>query len=180
MSDNQIRKGNYSARQPPGINYAVSAIVFLRVMSSLAWLDSAFIGKDAKLAASFLSGAGLADTITQKFIQTALSPAVVNILQNIVLPHASVFAPLIAFGDLAIGLSLSLGLFTRLGGALAIVRAMINIFVAGGAGTDTIGFNVMLIVAGIICITTGAGRRYGIDGFLLKRWPSVAFLRFIA
>jgi hypothetical protein len=114
-------------RKRPGIKHVVTAIVFLRVMSSLAWLDGAFIGKDAKLAPSFLSGAGLGDTVAQKFVHTALSPAVVNILQNIALPRASVFAQFVAFGDLAIGPSLSLGLFIRLGGTLAIVRAMTNI-----------------------------------------------------
>jgi hypothetical protein len=118
------------------------------MMSSLAWLDSAFVGKDAKFASTFLSGAGLADVITQKFVHTALTPTVVDVLQKIVMPHATIFALLIAFGDLAIGLSLSLGLFTSLGGALAIVRAITNILVAGGAGPDTIGFNAMLMVAG--------------------------------
>jgi uncharacterized membrane protein YphA (DoxX/SURF4 family) len=172
-------RSNYSARQPLDINHAVGAVVFLRMMSSLAWLDSAFVGKDAKFAPAFLSGAGLVDVITQKFVHTALTPTVVNVLQNIVLPNATIFASLIAFGDLAIGLSLSLGLFTRLGGTLAIVRAITNILVAGGAGADTIGFNAMLMVAGAICITTGAGRYYGIDRFLLARWPSVGFLRLI-
>jgi uncharacterized membrane protein YphA (DoxX/SURF4 family) len=104
----------------------------------------------------------------------------VDVLQNIVLPNATIFAMLIAFGDLAIGISLSLGLLTRLGGMLAIMRATTNILIAGGAGPDTIGFNAMLIVAGMICITTGAGRNYGIDRFLLARWPSLAFLRLIA
>ena len=122
MTDREIIGSNNSARQPLDINHAVGAVVFLRMMSSLAWLDSAFVGKDAKFAAAFLSGAGLANVITKKFIHTALTPTVVNVLQNIVLPNATIFALLIAFGDLAIGLSLSLGLFTRLGGALAIVR----------------------------------------------------------
>lgn len=173
-------ENNYSGRQPLYINHAVGAVVFLRIMSSLAWLDSAFVGKDAKFSAAFLSGAGLADVITQKFVHTALTPTIVNVLRNIVLPHAAIFAPLIAFSDLAAGVSLSLGLFTRLGGAIAIVRAITNILVAGGAGADTIGFNSMLIVAGVICITTRAGRSYGIDGVLLARWPSLAVLRLIA
>jgi hypothetical protein len=134
MTDREIIGSSSSARQPLAINHAVGAVVFLRIMSSLAWLDSAFVGKDAKFAAAFLSGAGLADAITQKFVNTALTPSVVNVLQNIVLPHAMIFALLIAFGDLAIGLSLFLGLFTRLGGALAIVRAITNILVAGGRG----------------------------------------------
>jgi uncharacterized membrane protein YphA (DoxX/SURF4 family) len=180
MTDKEIIGSKDSVRQSVDIHHAVGAVVFLRLMSSLAWLDSAFVGKDAKLAASFLNGAGLADVITKKFLHTALTPTVVNVLQNIVLPYATIFAPLIAFGDLAIGLSLSLGFFTRLDGALAIVRAITNVFVAGGAGADTIGFNAMLIVAGAICITTGAGRYYGIDRFLLARWPSSAFLRLIS
>jgi hypothetical protein len=175
MTDRETIGTRYSAQQPLGINHAVGAVVFLRIMSSLAWLDSAFVGKDAKLTAAFLSGTRFAD-----FVHTAVTPTVVNLLQNIVLPHAKIFALLIASADLAIGLSLSLGLFTRLGGTLAIVRAITNILVAGGAGADTIGFNAMLIVAGAICITTGAGRSYGIDRFLLARWPSVAWLRFIA
>jgi uncharacterized membrane protein YphA (DoxX/SURF4 family) len=179
MTDRKITESNYSTRLPLDINHPVGAVVFLRMMSSLPWLDSAFVGKDAKFAPAFLSGAGLADVITKKFVHTALTPAVVDVLQNIVLPNATIFALLIAFGDLAIGVSLSLGLFTRLGGALAIMRATTNIFTAGGAGTDTIGFNAMLIVAGVICITTGAGRNYGIDRFLLARWPTLGFLRLI-
>jgi uncharacterized membrane protein YphA (DoxX/SURF4 family) len=180
MTNREIIGRNYSGRQPLDINHAAGAVVFLRVMSSLAWLDSAFIGKDAKFAANFLNGAGLVDAIKQRFVNTALTPAVVDALQNIVLPHAAIFALMIAFSDFAIGLSLSLGLFTRLGGALAIMRATTNILVAGGAGPDTIGFNGMLMVAGAICITTGAGRHYGIDRLLLGRLPSAAFLRLIA
>jgi hypothetical protein len=62
---------------------------------------------------------------------------------------------------------------------LAILRAVTNILIAGGAGSDTIGFNVMLITAGAIVVATGAGRRYGIDAVLLTRWPSARFLRLL-
>lgn len=162
----------------PNIHRTVGAVVWLRVITSLAWLDSAFIGKDAKFSPTFLSGAGLAKVIEEKFAHTALSPAVVNFLQSVVAPHAHAFAFLIAFSDVAIGVSLLLGLFTRLGAAAAILRALTNILVAGGAGPDTIGFNAMLIAAG--AIATGAGRRYGVDGILLARWPESRWLRVIA
>ncbi len=79
-----------------------------------------------------------------------------------------------------IGISLSLGLFTRLGGMLAILRAVINILVAGGAGPDTVGFNAMLIAAGAIGLTTRAGRRFGLDRLLLARWPTAKLLRLVA
>ena len=96
------------------------------------------------------------------------------------LPNSQIFALAIGFGDLAIGISLSLGLFTRLGSVLAILRALTNILVAGGAGPDTVGFNVMLMAAGAIGLTTGAGRRFGLDRLLLARWPDVKLLRILA
>src|ERR1700722_9464212 len=101
------------------IDHSKSAVVWLRVITSLAWLDSAVIGKDAKMSPAFLSGAGLAERVTETFIHTAVTPAVANFLQNVVLPHAQIFALLIACGDLVIGISLMLGVLTRVGGCLA-------------------------------------------------------------
>ncbi len=150
------------------------------MISSLAWLDSALVGKDAKLAPDFFSGAGLSERITTTFVHTALSPALGGFLRDTVVPHAQTFAVLIAVGDLAIGISLLFGFLTRLGGSLAIVRAISNVLIVGGAGTDTIGFNAMLATAGAIAIVTGAGRRFGLDRALLSRYPSARLLRLLA
>ncbi|MGI8510577.1 MAG: DoxX family protein [Gemmatimonadaceae bacterium] len=162
------------------IRHGRPAVVWLRVISSFAWLDSAFIGKDAKISAAFLSGEGLTKTITTKLLHTAVTPGIADLLQNLVLPHAQIFAILVGLGHLAVGLSLLLGLFTRVGGVLCILLAATNILVAGGAGPDTIGFNSMLIAAGAIFIATRAGRRFGIDGLLLARWPSARLLDIVA
>jgi uncharacterized membrane protein YphA (DoxX/SURF4 family) len=164
----------------PDIYHARSSIVWLRVISSLAWLDSALVRKDAKLSYAFLSGGELAKRIGETFVFTAVTPEVAALLRNVVLPHPQFFAVLIGFSDLAIGISLSLGLFTRLGCVLAILRALTNILVAGGAGPDTVGFNVMLIATGAIGLITGAGRRFGLDRLLLARWPTVKLLRLLA
>jgi uncharacterized membrane protein YphA (DoxX/SURF4 family) len=165
--------------RPLDLCHTGSAIVWLRVISSLAWLDSAFVGKDAKLSAAFLSGVELAKKVNETFIHTAVTPGVSALLRNVVLPNAQIFAIAIGFGDLAIGISLLFGFLTRLGGTFAIMRAVTNILIAGGAGPDTVGFNTMLIAAGAIALTTGAGRRFGIDAVLLRRWPNVRFLRFL-
>lgn len=152
------------------------AIVALRLASSLAWLDSALIGKDAKLAPAFLSGAGLAQRVHDTFVHTALTPAIAHLLRAFVVPHAQIFAIAIAAADLGIGLSLSLGLLTRAGAAAEIARAVVNILIGGGAGTDTIGFNAMLITAGGIALASRAGRRFGLDRLLLARHPNTYFL----
>ncbi len=150
------------------------------MLSSLAWLDSALVGKDAKLAPDFLSGSGLSERVATTFVHTALSPALAAFLRDVVAPHAQTFAVLIAVADLAIGISLFFGFLTRLGGLLAIVRAVTDILIVGGAGTDTIGFNAMLATAGAIAIVTGAGRRFGLDRKMLERNPTAKLLRLLA
>ncbi len=126
------------------ISHTGDAIVALRLASSLAWLDSALIGKDAKLAPAFLSGAGLAQRVHDTFVHTALTPAIAHLL--------------------------------RAGAAAEIARAVVNILIGGGAGTDTIGFNAMLITAGGIALASRAGRRFGLDRLLLARHPNTYFL----
>ena len=154
------------------LRHAPAAIAVLRIGSSLAWLESAFVGKDAKFAASFLSGAGLVERIHGTFVHTAASPRIAELLQAVVVPHAQLFAVLLAAGDAIAGISLALGLYARFGGALAILRALTNIAVAAGAGPDTIGYNAMLALAGALVIWTDAGRLAGIDGLRHGARPS--------
>jgi len=78
--------------QLPDVCHARSSIVWLRVISSLAWLDSALVGKDAKLSYAFLSGAELAKRIGETFVFTAVTPGVSALLRNVALPHAQIFA----------------------------------------------------------------------------------------
>lgn len=68
----------------------------------------------------------------------------------------------------------------RAGAAAEIARAVVNILIGGGAGTDTIGFNAMLITAGGIALASRAGRRFGLDRLLLARHPNTYFLRLLA
>ena len=163
---------------PSSLRHASAAVVCLRVGSSLAWLDSAFVGKDAKWAPSFLSGAGLAERIRDTFAHSAATPQVAALLRDVVLPHAQIFAVLIAVGDSIAGICLFLGLFARLGGAVAILRACVNVAVAAGMGADAIGYNAMLALAGALVIWTDAGRIAGIDGLRTpKSAPARPYVR---
>ncbi len=159
------------------VKRANDAVVWLRIVTSLAWLESALYGKDAKLAPSFFDGSGLAERITTTFVHTAVSPGIAELMRTVVLPNAHLFAVLLGIGDLAIGISLALGCFTKLGAAGEIVRAATNLLVAGGAGADTQGFNVLLILAGAIAIATCSGRRFGLDARLVARFPNARLLR---
>ena len=165
---------------PTTLRNTKAAVVCLRICSSLAWLDSAFVGKDAKWAPAFIHGGGLVTRIHTTFVHTAIDARVAQVLNWYVVPHAALFALLIAVADTVAGVSLGLGVFVRLGATIAIVRALSNIVVAAGAGTDTIGYNAMLIVAAAICIATAAGRKFGLDARLVDRYPRAEALRLVA
>ena len=165
---------------PATILHAKPAIVWLRIISSLAWINSAFIGKEAKVAPAFVNGGELAARVSSTFVHTALDSRIAQVLVWYVAPHAAFFALLIAVADVVIGISLVLGLFVRLGVAVAIVRAIVNVLVAGAAGVDTIGYNAMLITAAAICFATCAGRKFGIDAQLIDRFPKNRALRLVA
>ncbi len=169
------------ARLPvPTMLSAAVALALVRLLSSYIWLNGAFIGPDAKFAPDFLAGQGLASRITGGFVHTALTSGIASWLTSTVVPHASLFAWLLALGEAAVGISMLLGLFTRLGSVLAIAQAIVNILVVGGAGADTIGQNYLLIILSLAFIAAAAGRTYGIDGILIRRFPNSRFLRLLA
>jgi len=152
-------------------------------VSSFSWFSGAFLGADAKFAPAFLNGKGLATRITdpQKgFLHSAANGSVRDFLTGTVLPHAHLFAWLIALGELAVACSLVLGLLTRLGAALGIVQNVVYLLVAGTNGADTVGHNYMLGLVGVVLAVTAAGRVGGLDRLLLARFPDSRLLRLLA
>lgn len=95
-------------------------------------------------------------------------------LESVILPSKEVFAALVAWGELAIGLALILGLATRYA-AFAGAFMVLNYWLATGSGVfdgtnhDIVWF-VILIVLGFI----PAGKIAGLDDGLSDRLP---FLR---
>jgi thiosulfate dehydrogenase [quinone] large subunit len=158
---------------------ATAALALLRLFAAYSWLAGAFLGSDAKFSAQFLSGKGLQMRVNTMFSKHALIPAVGHWLPGFVDPNAALFAWLLAVGELVVGVSLVLGLLTRVGGLLTVIQAAINLLVAGGLGADTVGHNYLLILIGLAVMLTGAGRRYGLDALILRRFPH-RYLRLLA
>ncbi|OIK15152.1 hypothetical protein BIV60_10215 [Bacillus sp. MUM 116] len=158
---------------------AITALAILRILNSYNWLNGAFVGKDSKFAPDFLSGAGLASRINGGFVHTAINSGVASFLTDTVVPHASIFAWMLALGEACVGFSLLLGLFTRVGGFFAFTQGLVNILVVFGGGADTIGQNYLLMVLGLIFILTSPGRVFGLDGLLLKKFPNFRILKYL-
>ena len=94
-----------------------------------------------------------------------------HFLANFVVPNAHVFAQLTAFGETAVGIGLTLGLATRLSSLIGIA-IMANYFVATfWVGFCQQGFHLLLISCMIAFLGAGAGRTWGLDGRILRRFP---------
>lgn len=92
-------------------------------------------------------------------------------VQQVVLPNAPVFAALVTWGELLVGVLLILGLFTRLSAVVALVLA-VNYMFAKGAWFWTPSSNDAAFAAISVALLIGAaGRTLGLDAFLAQRWP---------
>jgi thiosulfate dehydrogenase [quinone] large subunit len=67
-------------------------------------------------------------------------PFMVPVLQNFVLPHARPLAVLVAVGESAIGLSLTLGLWSRVGSGFGLVYMLALLFSANYPGATAPGW----------------------------------------
>ena len=83
-------------------------------------------------------------------------------LESVVLPNALTFSQLVAAGEVLVGLSLSLGLFTVLGSAgsaLLVVNYMLMKGLLNNAGSN----DRLFLLASVVFIVTSAGLVWGLD-----------------
>jgi thiosulfate dehydrogenase [quinone] large subunit len=127
----------------------------------------------SKLAGPFVRG-GFASQV--KEMATKAWPVWSRFLHSVVLPNAPAFGWLVAIGELAVGLGLVAGLWTRvasLGGAVLVLSFLLGQSYVPGASWDgwvTAGLTskfalLLLILLGVM----DAGRVWGWDGSIRSR-----------
>jgi uncharacterized membrane protein YphA (DoxX/SURF4 family) len=72
-----------------------------------------------------------------RFLEQGAYPFMVGVLRNFVLPHATVIAFIVAYGELAIGLGLVLGVLVRAASICGLVYMMILLFSSNYPGADS-------------------------------------------
>jgi uncharacterized membrane protein YphA (DoxX/SURF4 family) len=93
------------------------------------------------------------------------------ILVDLVLPNAQVFAAVMTWGELILGILLIIGLMTRLSAVAALVLS-VHYMLASGAWPWTPGSVPAAFAAISIALLIGAaGRTFGVDSILARRWP---------
>ena len=98
-----------------------------------------------------------------------------DFVQQAVLPNVGLFARLVSWGELLVGVSLVLGLATRLSATVAFVLLM-NYMLAKGAWFWYPSSNDAALAAIAVAVIIGAaGRTFGVDVILARRWPRSPF-----
>ena len=108
-----------------------------------------------------------ADAMT-KFIQGNLPQSAhiyKNFLSGTVIPHAGVFSQLVFIGELVAGISLVLGLFTRVGAVVGIILNL-NYMLCKGLTQGGGSVDRLFLVGEVVFFAAAAGLVWGLDGVL--------------
>jgi uncharacterized membrane protein YphA (DoxX/SURF4 family) len=95
----------------------------------------------------------------------------VDFVQQVIIPHASLFSYLVMTGEAFAAISLLTGTLTRVGAAVA-GFLFLNYMLAEGRmfwSPDSEDAALLFIV--LVIFLGRAGRTFGIDSYLAKRWP---------
>jgi len=109
----------------------------------------------------------------QGFVMRNASAPYQHFLQQMVIPHATLFSHLVMVGELAAGLSLLLGLGTRVGAAIAMFLFLNFMLAKGRLFWSPDSEDAAVFFSALVCLLGAAGRVWGIDAYLAARWPRV-------
>jgi uncharacterized membrane protein YphA (DoxX/SURF4 family) len=143
-----------------------SYLVLLRITLGLAFLTTWF----SNLVKGAFTATGFEETI-RFFIDNpehVVTP-VDSIIRNVAFPNATLFGLGWLLMELFISISLTTGLFTRLGSIIGAGSTVILGF--GALGVDWPWTYLLMFIGFITCALTSAGKWYGLDYWLKDRIP---------
>lgn len=93
-------------------------------------------------------------------------------ITGFVIPNAGAFSSLVAYGEVAIGLSFLVGCLVRVSAVFGVFNNLnILLAIAIPTGGGQVPINLYFITAEIVFIVAAAGRSLGLDGLLKRAFP---------
>ncbi len=139
------------------------AIVRFTIGAMLVWVFFENLGK------GLYTPAGYAGLINH-YIQTSHSPAAWKAIMGLMASHAAMAAPMQAMAEISLGILLVLGLLTR-PVALVTFLYLASLWISEW-GTAWIWELLVPMLASLALAVGRAGRAWGVDSWLARRWPS--------
>src|SRR4029077_2554423 len=139
------------------------AIVRITIGAMLVWVFFENLGK------GLYTPAGYAGLINY-YIKASHSPAAWKAIMGLMASHAALAAPLQAIAEISLGILLVIGLLTR-PVALATFLYLGSLWISE-LGTSWIWELLVPVLASLALVVGRAGRAWGVDALLARRWPS--------
>ena len=151
---------------PVSQTYA-SWLAIIRIATGAIWLMH---GVPKLLNPHFAApGGGMASMIQQA--ASANPGAYATFLTHVVLPNAPLFAHLVAWGETLVGVSLVLGLLTRVGGFFGVFLPL-NYWLMKNGWSDLggwSGLDMTTLVLNLINLALPTGLVFGLDGLIAQQ-----------
>jgi putative oxidoreductase len=139
------------------------AIVRVTIGAMLVWVFFENLGKGLYTQAGYAS-------LINGYIKTSHSPAAWKAVMALAANHAAMAAPMQALTEIFLGIVLIIGLLTRPAAFVAFLY-LGSLWVSEW-GTAWI-WELLVPVLASLALTVGrAGRAWGVDALLARRWPS--------
>jgi thiosulfate dehydrogenase [quinone] large subunit len=160
------------------MSHASRWLAVLRILVGL-WFVKALTSKmDFVLLGGFVPFLGVEPRWIAKMPELVARQAAENpllwyksYLENVVLPNQVLYAQLTAWGEVLVGLSLTLGCFAGLG-ALGGLWLSLNYGLASShLSPASLGFHYMLVIVMAAFFLARSGRALGLDAWIAWRWP---------
>jgi uncharacterized membrane protein YphA (DoxX/SURF4 family) len=143
---------------------ARSALVLLRVYLGVVFVLAALPKLQRNSTPDFIG-------FMEHVALSRAHPLYQDAVRNIILPNAWAFASLISWGEMLVGITLILGLFTRFSAAVALLLSMNYMLARGGWFWSPWSNDAAHLVIAMALLLGAAGRTLGMDTLLARRWP---------
>jgi thiosulfate dehydrogenase [quinone] large subunit len=162
----QLDKGSIAARSFRSVPRSLLVILRVHLGVILLITDAGKMFRGAPFSVEMLS-------FLQGYVMRNASTPYQHFIQQLVIPHATLFSYLVMVGELAAGLSLLLGLGTRAGAAIAMFLFLNYMLAKGRLFWSPDSEDAAVFLSALVCLLGAAGRVWGIDAYLARRWPRV-------
>lgn len=139
------------------------AMVRVTIGAMLVWVFFENLGKGLYTQAGYAS-------LINSLIKTSHSPVAWKAVMGLMASHASMAAPMQAIAEISLGILLVIGLLTRPAAFVAFLY-LASLWVSEW-GTGWIWELLVPVLASLGLALGRAGRAWGVDALLARRWPS--------
>jgi uncharacterized membrane protein YphA (DoxX/SURF4 family) len=139
------------------------AIVRLTIGAMFVWVFFENLGKGLYTAAGYAN-------LINYYLKASHSPPAWKAIMALAANHAAMAAPLQGLTEITLGILLVVGLFTRPAALVAFL--FLGSLWISELGTSWIWELLVSVLASLGLAVGRAGRAWGVDAYLARRWPS--------